>query len=242
MMFFRSLPFVTFLFAAPSLFTAPPRRAQGNTAPVVQITSPAEGGVVGEDVIVPYTVTVSDKEDGESKYEEIPPTEVFMELRYFPDPLKAAAFRNTASKESAGYTLFKKGDCYNCHAVRSKVIGPSFADIAGKYKKPEDLVSMASHIVKGSTGIWGTAVMPTHPDLSEKDAQQIARWILAAGKDANADYFRGAEGAFRLPKVKASSKGYFLLKATYTDHGTDKAGAGALKGQDLKMLRLAGTH
>jgi cytochrome c len=225
----------SFFLGAVSFFIKDPGLQQRNNAPEVHINSPKNSSLYAWNTVIPYAVTVSDKEDGESKYGEIAASEVFLELRYFPDPAKAASFmQSAAQKEPAGYSIIKKQDCFTCHAVHSKLIGPSFSDISNKYKKSPDAAAIAGHIINGSTGRWGSAMMPTHPGLSEKDAQLIVRWIMENTSDPDVDYFRGAEGSFRIqPSPNATANGMFVLKATYTDHGIDDAPASSLMGQDI---------
>jgi cytochrome c len=216
---------------------------QKNNAPVVRIVSPRPDGRFAWNTLIPYSIAVSDKEDGESKFGEITATEVFLEVHYFADPSKGAAYQQRRQQEAEAFTLIKKQDCFNCHTVRSKLIGPSFQEIGNKYKKSPDLVLLASHVIKGSSGIWGTAAMPTHPDLDEKEAQQIVRWILDSANDPNVDYLRGTEGSFWFrPPANASSKGVFVLKAGYTDHGIDNNPASCLAGHDVMLLRSDKTN
>jgi len=215
------------------------RPLQKNNAPVVHIISPESNSLFSWNTMIPYAVTVSDKEDGQSKFGEIATTEVFVEVQYFADAARAAAYQKLPQqKEPPGYTAIKKLDCFNCHAVKSKLIGPAFQEITRKYKKTPNLELLASHIVKGSTGIWGNISMPSHPDLPQKDAEQIVKWILDHTDKPDIDYLRGTEGSFwfRSPSGVAS-KGAFLLKASYTDHGTDNNYTSSITDQDMIILR-----
>ncbi|MBA4168178.1 MAG: c-type cytochrome [Chitinophagaceae bacterium] len=229
----------SFLFTVIIFFIRDPGVVQKNNAPQVHITSPNNSDRYAWNTVMPYTVTVSDKEDGESKYGEIPAAEIFLELRYFPDPINGALFVRSTQKEPAGFSAIRKQDCFNCHTVHSKLIGPSFSDISGRYKTLPDVAALASHIIKGSTGIWGAAMMPTHPDLSEKEAQLIVQWIIENTNDPDVDYFRGGEGSLRVrPSPNATADGVFVLKATYADHGIDNLPSSSLMGQDVISLNL----
>jgi len=33
-------------------------------------------------------------------------------------------------------------------------------------------------VQKGGTGVWGTAVMPANPQVSDAEAKQLVTWIL----------------------------------------------------------------
>jgi cytochrome c len=77
--------------------------------------------------------------------------------------------------------LAKKAGCTACHAVDKKIIGPSYKDVAAKYKgdaKAEDM--LAEKVKKGGSGAWGAVPMPPHPALSDADNKSIIKWVLAA--------------------------------------------------------------
>jgi cytochrome c len=225
----------SFCWGIVTFFTGNYMGEQKNTPPQVRIQSPKGAVNYPWNTVIPYAVTVSDKEDGESKYDEIPATDVFLELRYFTDPAKGTAYaKNTAQKEPAGYSIIKKLDCFTCHSVHSKLIGPSYSDISKKYKNPGDVAAIAGRVIKGSVGRWGPVAMPTHPDLSEKNAELVVKWILEKTNNPDVDYFRGAEGSFRIqPSPNATANGIFVLKATYTDRGINDDSTTSLPGQDV---------
>ena len=62
-----------------------------NQAPVVKIISPKINSSYRENAQVAYKISVSDKEDGESKYQEINPKEVLLKVEYVKDTAEALA-------------------------------------------------------------------------------------------------------------------------------------------------------
>lgn len=86
----------------------------------------------------------------------------------------------------ANAKLAEAKQCMQCHAVDRHVIGPSFRDIKAVYqrmKSPErklvDVIRMGSAANLGPH--WGTARMPDdseRPLVSDREARQLARWIL----------------------------------------------------------------
>ncbi|MEW5788773.1 MAG: c-type cytochrome [Pseudomonadota bacterium] len=92
----------------------------------------------------------------------------------------AAALALTAGVASADQALAQKSACMSCHQVDKKVVGPSFKDVAKKYKGD---AKAAEHIVgvikKGGKGVWGAVPMPPHPQVSDADAKKLADWVLA---------------------------------------------------------------
>lgn len=80
----------------------------------------------------------------------------------------------------ADLALAMSKNCMSCHAVERKVLGPSFKDIAAKYrdnKGAPDL--MATKIMKGGSGVWGPVPMPANSQVSEADAKKLAAWIMS---------------------------------------------------------------
>src|SRR5437762_14058248 len=63
-----------------------------NHAPVVKIMQPKIDAAFTWNSLVPYSIEVSDAEDGESKYQEIQTSEVLVKLKYFENPSKASAY------------------------------------------------------------------------------------------------------------------------------------------------------
>ena len=92
----------------------------------------------------------------------------------------AAVFAMGAGVASADQALAQKSACMSCHQVAKKVVGPSYQDIAKKYKGD---AKAADHFVtvikKGGKGVWGPVPMPPHPQVSEENAKKLAAWILS---------------------------------------------------------------
>lgn len=92
----------------------------------------------------------------------------------------AAALALTTGVASADQALAQKSACMSCHQVAKKVVGPSFNDVAKKYKgdaKAEDHI--VTVIKKGGKGVWGAVPMPPHPQVSDDNAKKLAAWILS---------------------------------------------------------------
>lgn len=79
-----------------------------------------------------------------------------------------------------GKQLISKSDCMSCHVEKSKIIGPSYLDIANKYPHtPENIALLADKIIKGGQGVWGEIPMTAHPQLSQADAEEMVNYILS---------------------------------------------------------------
>jgi cytochrome c len=83
--------------------------------------------------------------------------------------------------------LMKTNACLSCHAVDARRVGPSFVDIAKRYKdNDESLDKLMKKIRDGGSGVWGSVPMPPHPNLDEADMRSMVQWILdgaPGGKD-----------------------------------------------------------
>jgi len=91
----------------------------------------------------------------------------------------SAQVAEQASTVPAGKQLISKSDCMSCHADKSKIIGPSYLDVANKYEaSPENITLLAGRIIKGGQGVWGEIPMTPHPQLSQQDAEEMVKYIL----------------------------------------------------------------
>ena len=80
-------------------------------------------------------------------------------------------------------TLLKENGCTACHAVDSRVVGPSFREVAAKYKGKADLETyLAGKIKHGGAGVWGAIPMPPQAQIKDGDIKAIAQWLAAGAK------------------------------------------------------------
>lgn len=81
----------------------------------------------------------------------------------------------------------QKSDCFTCHAVDHKLVGPSFEDVAARYHGTKAsaavVATLAEKVIKGGSGNWnavtGGIPMTPHPQLSMAQAEAMVRWVLA---------------------------------------------------------------
>lgn len=79
-----------------------------------------------------------------------------------------------------GKSLILASDCQSCHAENKLSVGPAYKEIAKRYKKESNAVSLLSQkVIKGGSGVWGEVAMPAHPTLKESDAKEMIEWILS---------------------------------------------------------------
>lgn len=79
----------------------------------------------------------------------------------------------------ASADLAKAKNCMACHALDKKLVGPSYKDVAAKYGTDKDAVAkLSKKIREGGTGVWGQVPMPANPQVSDAEAQTLAKWVL----------------------------------------------------------------
>ena len=82
-----------------------------------------------------------------------------------------------------GVTLVAQSDCFTCHKVDEKNIGPSYREIATKYDSTNETIELlAAKIRKGGSGVWGTIPMTPHPQIGEEDAKAMVKYIFCLKK------------------------------------------------------------
>ena len=69
--------------------------------------------------------------------------------------------------------------CSLCHQTDNRILGPSFKEVAVKYKGDKDAPARtAERILKGSKGVWGDVAMPAN-NVKPEEARRLAEWVLA---------------------------------------------------------------
>ena len=72
--------------------------------------------------------------------------------------------------------------CVACHGVEQKIVGPAFRDIAQRQGGRGDAVGyLAGRIKGGGSGVWGEVPMPPQ-NLTDGDAETIARWLAQGAR------------------------------------------------------------
>lgn len=98
--------------------------------------------------------------------------------------LAAAALLAASPGHAAadGEAIVKKARCIACHAVDQKRVGPSYKDVAAKYKDDAKAPAMLFDKVRnGGTGNWGQVPMIPHPadKIGDEDLKAAVAWILS---------------------------------------------------------------
>ena len=70
--------------------------------------------------------------------------------------------------------------CLGCHAAATRVVGPSYMEIAEKYKGKDVSAQLFEKVRKGGEGAWGDIAMPAQEEIKEEDLKKLIGWILQA--------------------------------------------------------------
>ena len=85
-----------------------------------------------------------------------------------------------AADAQRGRIVANANACMGCHAVDRKLVGPSFQQIAAKYKGDVQAPAKLARKVKdGGSGVWGMIPMPAHQSMSDADVRAVVDWVLA---------------------------------------------------------------
>ena len=76
--------------------------------------------------------------------------------------------------------LAKKHNCLACHSVDKKVVGPSYKDVAAKYRGDKAAeAKLIDKVKKGGVGVWGQIPMPPNAAVPDADVKSLVQWILS---------------------------------------------------------------
>ncbi|WP_414618082.1 PQQ-dependent sugar dehydrogenase [Dyadobacter sp. 32] len=205
----------------------------GNTPPVVSISSNTNKSFYWDGTQLDYKINIQDAED-----KKIDAKKISASFNYLASKSDLAAALSGANhgnmKFVATEKLYASLDCKACHTMDTKSIGPALKAISKKYQGQDDANELlATKIIKGGSGNWGTYPMPPHPDLPLKDAKEIATYILSLEKPETAFPLSGTLNLREHSDTQTD--GVYVIQAAYTDQGAN--GIEPLKAGNHLVLR-----
>ncbi len=213
----------------------------GNEPPVLSLELPnANRSFYQPNKNIKYKVQVSDKEDG-SLHSGISADQVSVNVDYLAegyDKNQVVLGHRSADASLAyakGKKLIEASDCFACHKADGKSIGPSYKQVALKYKDQKGAMDLLTKkIIAGGAGVWGETAMAAHPQLSNADAGEMVKYILSIGSKAGPTL--PTEGSF-VSKVPSTDKGtgVYIVRASYEDQGAE--GLSPLRTEQSLVLR-----
>lgn len=100
-------------------------------------------------------------------------------------PAKPAGAAASPANTVAGgeLKLAQQYACVACHGVTNRLVGPSFNEVAAKYKGDANAESrLLAKMRQGGAGVWGQVPMPAQGHVPEADLRKLVQWILAPGR------------------------------------------------------------
>ncbi|MEO8836520.1 MAG: c-type cytochrome [Caldimonas sp.] len=92
-----------------------------------------------------------------------------------------AGLASSSALAATPQDILTKGGCLACHAVDKKIVGPSYKQVAVKYKGDAGAeAKLVAKVRKGGSGVWGPVPMPPHTpaQISDADLKTVVDWIL----------------------------------------------------------------
>lgn len=94
--------------------------------------------------------------------------------------LAASVLLSQAAAADTPAELAKARNCLACHAVAVKIMGPAYREVAAKYAGQKDAEDkLVQKVMKGGSGVWGTASMPANTQVSLAEAHVLVKWVLS---------------------------------------------------------------
>jgi cytochrome c len=91
-----------------------------------------------------------------------------------------AAALMAAGAAQANEKLAQSSGCMTCHGVDKKIIGPSYKEIAAKYRNDKGAeASLIKKVKAGGKGVWGDTPMPPNAHLKDDDIKTLVVWVLS---------------------------------------------------------------
>ena len=85
-----------------------------------------------------------------------------------------------AGAAQANEKLAQASGCMTCHGIDKKIIGPSFKDVANKYRNDKAAEGRLIQKVKqGGKGVWGEVPMPPNAHVKDDDIKTLVHWVLS---------------------------------------------------------------
>lgn len=202
----------------------------GNAAPVVKFLSPARGEFFDPDQPLSYRVYVKDTEDGTSDADEADdggiefidaeaPSRVTVSAAVVEGPVRLGLEQSDDTSTPHGLRLMQKSDCFNCHAVDQKRVGPPLVDVAAKYRGVDGALEASLKRVKeGSTGAWGKIPMIPHSQHTDDEIREMVSWVYTLQPNGGLRSFQGFNGEIPAAEEKKPNV-HMVLEVNYRDRG-----------------------
>jgi len=84
-----------------------------------------------------------------------------------------------SSTAMANEKLAQSSGCMTCHTIDKKLLGPSYNEVAAKYRADKGAeAALIKKVKAGGQGVWGTTPMPPNAHVKDEDVKTLVVWIL----------------------------------------------------------------
>ncbi len=221
---------VTDVQGAKSVFTAPLEIGNEPSA-IAFSTTQNQSFFWADSKQLNYAIAVSDQEDG--KISAVENGNPLVAFAYVEPEKKSGQGHQTVNLIDQGKALVDANNCFGCHKIEEKVVGPAFRDVAKKYQKDSKaLTYLVNKIGNGGAGVWGEMNMPAFSGLSEADRTALATYVLSLTED-NSPKPLPLSGVVELKSHQKSAAALkkdepyvvsgeaYVFTASYTDKGAN---------------------
>ena len=204
----------------------------GNDPPKIDLDFAGNQSFFWANKSIPYSVNVTDKEDGSLQAGGIDPSAVTITFDFLEQSEDATLIAQgheamaTAGAIAMGEALIAEAGCIACHNVDKAVVGPGYTDVAKKYEGRSDAIAyLTDKIIKGGSGVWGGQVMPAQIQLEKSQAQNIAAFIMSLNEEKPQPEMLSPSGSIRANKhTKDGSGSKYIFAVSYKDKGGEVIG------------------
>ncbi|MEI7700851.1 MAG: PQQ-dependent sugar dehydrogenase [Planctomycetia bacterium] len=205
----------------------------GNDRPDLKFVKPQAGDFFDATQPIRYELFLKDTEDGTNDDHEMDvndvkpidpegPGRVSVNALFINGPIPVPGGATQAADVNApiGLKRMKSSDCFNCHAVDQKRVGPMLLDVANKYRGVDGaLEASVQRVQKGSTGVWGKIPMIPHSHHTTDELREMVGWIYSLEPGGLVRVFSGFVGDVPVAAEDAAKPGHYRLEAAYADLG-----------------------
>ncbi len=194
----------------------------GNATPEVSISVTGNDTYYFKGKSAGYKVVVNDKEDGSTDNGSIAAGAVTVTVDFMEQGFDKTMIAQGHQKPShPGQILIAESDCKSCHMTDQRSAGPSWREVARKYKGQAGIVEkLSAKVINGGTGVWGEVAMAAHPQITPEKAAAMVTYILTLADEAEGR--KGLTGTVTFDKTSTqpfNTKSAWLISASYEDRG-----------------------
>lgn len=86
----------------------------------------------------------------------------------------------TASPALADMDIANQSGCMACHQIDGQAIGPSYKEVAARYRGDAGAVDkLTGKVHDGGVGNWGQIPMPPNAWVGEDNIRMLVKWVLS---------------------------------------------------------------